>query len=344
MKIISFSQAKDQTHFAKLFSELPQTVRKDPYRVGLLPAEAWLGFLRHGIPVDSDFFLAEHEGKTLGRVGVSRSQNRPDAGYVGFFEVDLGADFESVGLALLTAAENWLKAKGARKIHGPVNLNTWFAYRFRLASPDPLSFAWEPINPPEYPELFEKSGFTVDMNYHSQGWEKPEAAEQLLKAMAPAFDKAKAAGFEFKLISGSEIKPEDMQQIYEISIHSFQDNYLYEPITFEMFQRLYYPLLKRGELILSTMISDAHGKNVAFMFSFLEKDSIVMKTTAVLPEARGKGLSNAVLYFMIQAAMARGIFKIIHPLIQSGNLSGEHGKKSTHDWRHEYVLYAKTIG
>ena len=153
------------------FAALPAKVRRDPYRTGLLPSEVWKGFVMMPTPFPKEFWIIEDSrGEVVGRIGASVSPTRKGEGAIGFFEVDLASgDSAKIADALLSQAESWLKSKGVSSAHGPMNFNTWFPYRFRVSEPKER-FTWEPENPPEYVEFWQKRGYTNLESYHSAGY------------------------------------------------------------------------------------------------------------------------------------------------------------------------------
>ncbi len=75
---------------------------------------------------EAAFFLAERDGKAAGRISAQIDQlvlehMGPGLGQWGLFE----ADSEEAARALLSAAEDWLRAKGMARAMGPFSLGIW---------------------------------------------------------------------------------------------------------------------------------------------------------------------------------------------------------------------------
>ncbi|HUI78639.1 MAG TPA: hypothetical protein VLY24_12000, partial [Bryobacteraceae bacterium] len=75
---------------------------------------------------EAEFFLARQAGRAVGRIAaiVDRNHNRfhnEEAGFFGFFEC---IDDGKVAEALLARAREWVSARGARCLRGPVNPST----------------------------------------------------------------------------------------------------------------------------------------------------------------------------------------------------------------------------
>ena len=80
-------------------------------------------WFEHG---EAAFFLAERDGKTVGRISAQIDQlvlqhMGAGLGQWGMFE----AEDEAVAQALLAAAEEWLRAKGMTRSMGPFSLGIW---------------------------------------------------------------------------------------------------------------------------------------------------------------------------------------------------------------------------
>jgi len=350
----SVSRTSGEADFIDRFARVPGEVRRDPYRVGLLPESAWRGFLSQPTPFAREFWLVREAGgddaRAINRIGASLSAVHAGAGAIGFFELDVEHPrAEEDGRKLLETACGWLKARGASVAHGPMNYNTWFPYRFRLESlencehEDPssgLQFAWEPVNPPRYVEIFLKSGFSHLEDYHSQGHAGLDA---FAAATRPAYERALTKGYSFRPFDASRAMDVDVPALYEISMAGFKDNFLFEPIPFEAFRGLYVPIVTKMDLSLSHMALDERGKAVAFFFCFEDQGYVVYKSVAVAPSARGQGLSNAVAYLAAEAGLKRGLTKMITALVKIGAQSESYAKKVRLLWEHRYVLLTKAL-
>lgn len=359
LRITSFSEAAEASKaadFVDRFARVPGEVRRDPYRVGLLPENVWRNFLLQPTPFAREFWLACDDerdagriasraaSRVIGRIGASLSAVHAGAGAIGFFELDVEHPrAEEAGLKLLNVACDWLKARQARVAHGPMNYNTWFPYRFRLESeerPSGLQFAWEPVNPPRSVEIFLKSGFSRLEEYHSQGHAGLDA---FAAATRPAYERALAKGYSFRSFDASRALEVDVPALYEISMVGFKDNFLFEPIPFEAFRDLYVPIVTKMDLSLSHMAFDERGKAVAFFFCFEDQGYVVYKSVAVDPVARGQGLSNAVAHLAAEVGLKRGLTKMITALVKIGAQSESYARKVRLLWEHKYVLLTKDL-
>jgi GNAT superfamily N-acetyltransferase len=340
--VLCRSDAPDRVAFDQAFAALPERVREDPWRVGLLPAQVWRGFLDMPAPFPAEFWLA---ADGAGRVGASVSQVHAGSGYVGFYELDLRRpDWARVSRALLDAATAWLSTQGVVKAFGPVCFNTWFPYRFRTDD-HPERFAWEPVNPLEYPASFEANGFGVDTAYKS---EANASLEEVARATESAHERALAAGYTFRPLDPARLVEQEIPLLHEISTQAFAgEAYLLEPISLEAFQGLYVPIASKADLSMACFALDPAGAPVGFFFGFPDRSEreayVVGKSTAVLPRARGNGLSNAMWHLATRRGVDLGIERAIIGMVRVGAQSESYAKKGALLWRHDYALYGKDL-
>src|SRR3954465_13009229 len=132
MRLTSRTQAGGSREFVEKFSSAQEQLRKDPYRIGLLPAPVAAQVFAMPFPFPTEFWIAEDAaGKLLGRIGANLSPVHAGKGYIGFFEA---AD-ERTAQALIEAALSWFAGR-ADEVFGPLNINTWLQYRFRVNQDD----------------------------------------------------------------------------------------------------------------------------------------------------------------------------------------------------------------
>jgi hypothetical protein len=325
--------------FAMDFDRVAQELRKDPYRVGLLPLGMGAAFVTQPTPFAKEFWIVRDSGgKALGRIGASVSAIDKSTGAIGFFEV--AVDHPQVAKQLLQAAEAWLKSKGVLVAHGPVNFNTWFSYRFRTGQQDDLRFSWEPVNPSEYVTFWMQNGYTELEVYKSQGH---DGLKQFAEVTRPAYEKALKLGCTFRPFDSKKVMEVEVPVLYDISMDGFRDNFLFEPIPFEAFQALYVPVAGKLDLGLAHMAMDVRGQPVGFFFCYQDNEYLVYKSVAVKHAGRGMGVSNALAYLAAQEGLKRGLSRLITALVKSGAQSESYGKKAALLWEHGYGLYKKAL-
>lgn len=341
MNIYSRSTFNSKSDFDQDFSNLPEKCRERDFRTGLLPAQVWNQFLNLNFPAPLEFWIVKDGDTVVGRVGANVSLLKKTSGAIGFFEVDTNHPQASAAAALLlSTAQKWLISLGVTEAIGPMNLNTWFAYRFRVKPKDPMSFQWEPVNPPEFPKYFESAGFSAIENYKTHGLQGIDAYIQKTK---PTYDTALSKGFSFRPFDGNHLLDREVPHLYTISMIGFKNNFLFEPIDGTSFKQLYVPIANKLDVSFSFFALNPEGKEVGYLFAFVDQGYIVFKSSTVLPEARGLGLSNALMYLSAEKAKAAGVSKMITALVKSGNQSESYAKKAEVLWEHKYILYRKDL-
>ena len=345
MKIFQQTTTRDAADFVNRFCGLPDTVRRDPYRLGMLPASIERCFLTMACAGPKAFWIAEENGVTLGRIGANVSGRDGGTGFIGFLEFDADAPGGRVAASeLINVARSFLHRHGVQRIVAPVQINTWFPYRYRLSEEDGRFFAWEPVHPPAYREAFEEAGFSIDTIYHSAAYGR---LDRLLDMMMPAYATAVAAGYRFRPFDRLNWPGAEVPLLHRISRQAFADNHLYEPISLDVFRNLYVDIAdKRCQH--SRVVLTAEGEAVGFLFGFLDRhrpddDSpeecyFVIKSLAVLERERGRGLSNALVYAAMQEAAKAGARYGVSALVRTGIRSESIEKKGELFWRHRYGL------
>ncbi|MES1172335.1 MAG: GNAT family N-acetyltransferase [Bacteroidota bacterium] len=354
VRIVERSESDDAAAFVAQFAAAPALLRHPPHAGALAPAQSWRSLIDLPTGAARAFWLAQREGTVLGRVGACLSPHYPGAGYVGFFEVDTGdAEAEITAARLLDQACRWLRAQGARLAYGPLDLATWFNYRFRVPAVgadanenDEPPFWWEPENPPEYTRWFTSQGFSEAQRFHSHGFsgDPPGVAEMIVAFTGMARDGLREKGFSFRPIDPARLGDE-LPILHRISMESFSDNLLFEPISLAVFEGLYRATADRVDYGLSQFVVDPQGHEAGFVFGFVDRGYAVVKSIAVLPAFRGLHLSTALLHLVLAGALARGVRRGISALVRAGSrsqfLEGKH--QMVRGWRHEYALFQKTL-
>lgn len=333
------------SEFDPVFCSIPAKLRKDPFRVGLLPEAMEAAFLKMPVPFPTEFWWVESKGQLVGRAGVSLSPNRLEGrsyAALGFFEADVSSERAGeTGKLLIEAAAQWAREKNADQLIGPMNFNTWFPYRFRTDTGAEIApFSWEPVNPPEYVGLFQENGFDELARYHTRS---VDGLEGLVHALAPSAERARLAGYSLRWLDRDHVLDREVPILYRLSMAGFRDNFLFEPIPLEIFRQLYVPLASgKVDLSLCRFLLDPQGQEIGFITAFMERDaSLVLKSMTVLPEHRGKGLSNALFHSSIEAGLARGARHCVSALVKEGIGSESLAKKSEVLWEHRYALFRR---
>ncbi len=331
----------DVAAFDSAFAAVSALVRRDPYRVGILPPELERRLLSLPRPFPAEFWIAERDGRPLGRIGANVSPVHRNAGFVGFYEVDLEApDAPAVASAMLAAALAWIGGQTRATAYGPLTFNTWLPYRFRIDH-DPERFAWEPGQPPEYVEQFRAAGFATDMGYRS---EAVAGLDAFVDSTAADARKAAALGYSIRGVDRAGFLS---AELHALTLEAFTDAYLIEPIPLAVFEQLNLPIAERYGFEHARLAVDGAGKLAGYFFAFEDRSGerpyLVWKTIALRRDARGVGLSNALMHEVAKGALAKGLRHAIAALFRDGVQSASYSRKCPLLWRHEYALFRKDL-
>ncbi len=320
-------------NFVADFSKLPAELRDGRDTKGLVPIEIGEQFVTMPKPMPCEFWTLR-TASGAGRIAASCSLTENQRGYIGFFEASDGAVAET----LIQLALDWLRQQNRTEIHAPVNFNTWFSYRFlhpaHLAE-DQNWFSWEPIHPLSYNAYFKSHGFRTSALYHTAAYTDLPTMSAVLKK---DFLRSQANGYRFRPFDEKNLLAKEVSILHEISHRSFGDNFLFEPISLPLFQQLYVPMAQKKPVLCSFFACDSEHLEVGFFFGFIDQDHLILKSTAVTPEHRGQGLSNALVHLMLEFAIARGLTKAVSALVKSGLRSESYSKHAQPLWRREYEL------
>jgi GNAT superfamily N-acetyltransferase len=339
LRVTTFSETQSQQAFVDAFCEAAQRLRQDPYRVGLMPADADALFLMLPLPAPREFWLVERDGLTVGRIGASVSTTDPKRGTVGFFEVQ--PEDAAAASLLLSTAEAWLRNQGVQTVHGPVNINTWFPYRFRVGGTDNRNYSWEPVNPPSYPLFFEAAGFVQDQRYHS---ELMKDLNGIVRGFEKGYRKSLDAGYTYRPVDTGTGVEDEIPILYRISVDGFAENYLFDPIPESVFRMLYVAQARKRQLMGCYFVQHPDHGEVGFAICFVdEAHQFVCKSLVVLAAHQSQGLSLGLLYKSFGAALQVGNRGAVGALLQTGNRSEAASRLSSLGWQHEYALYRKSI-
>lgn len=265
----------------------------------------------------------EVDGKRIGTIG------------------DLEVNNTNLGIELLNKCEEILKEKGCKLIVGPMNGNTWKKYRTLTYTTDEPKFVLENVNPIEHNEIFIKSNFEKMYTYTSTKGKIDDYIKSKYE------DKLETKAKEQNIV----IRPfnkanyiEDLKKIYKVARTSFYKNPFYTPISEEEFLAQYIPYISifDEDLIL---IGEKEGNPVGFIFALpnYDKETIVVKTGAVLTEYQKIALGNTLLSELHDKAKEKGYVNWIFAFMYQNNTSQKSAKRHNTRLIREYALYAKNI-
>jgi ribosomal protein S18 acetylase RimI-like enzyme len=352
VQIQARSEANAKHLFDDAFCKVPDQVRTGIFRANLPDLSHWKRMLELGLSsrFGAEFYLARFGDRVVGRIGCNISPSNPELGYIGFFEVDLSNPQLAADLAqlLISTAINRLRSNGVKDILGPVDISTWLNYRFFTEShPSNASrfFSWEPVNPLEYPRFFSAAGFREIDSFRTQGY-PTDSADELLMATMPGkalYDRALAAGFCFETLDPLRSSEDQVRLLYGLTSQGFSGHRFWEPISFEAFNSIYAAGFRRYKESLCYLARTPSNEPAGYVFAFPDEDAMVLKTIAVLPEYRRRGIAVALIYMLAVETHRRGIRHGVIALVRAGSMSERLEDHMASvlggTWTHHYRLY-----
>ncbi|MDR0433785.1 MAG: GNAT family N-acetyltransferase [Gracilibacteraceae bacterium] len=261
----------------------------------------------------------------------------PDHGAIGHFE----AEDKSAARDLLQEACALLAARGCKAALAPMNGNTWRSYRYATGGMEenarPL-FLLEPPAALGRERLLERAGFTPAHYYASY-------LETLGDCPDPAARLA-AAGFAARTLDIARLEAE-LRLVYDLAALAFRENPFYTELPRESFVRQY---LSYREMIAPELVFLAFAGDRLAGFLFCLPDhlappaypaTLLIKTLAVSPAYRGRGLGGALMALARRRAFALGYAQAIEALVYRGNASERFCQNA--DLLREYTLYRKVL-
>ena len=286
--------------------------------------------------VEKELFIFEGENGDLGRILLTKSAENPGVCFFGM--VDYRQAEKNVSKELYKAILNKAKEWEAKKVIGPVNINTWFGNRFKSSGFN-NQYGWEPNNPEAYINDAMDFGFEVDHSYSSKFFDAMELQAERSKM---GYEMAIKEGYSFR--SPDLNSEDDISRLYELNTTSFKNNYLYEPITLDQYKATYIQALKGSDLSLSFFILDKNLVPRGYVYNFLEGDCLIIKSILVEQSYQGGLLSSALIHEAARKSLERGIQKGAGVLIREGNISSKFYEKIGEPYQvHEYKMLQKEL-
>ena len=270
---------------------------------------------------------------------VPNSQGE-SVGYIG--HMVLGPDASD----FLAAAHQWLKAKGAKVVRGPVVRHTWYPFR---AVTDGFArwprLTGEPWNEPRLPAQLEAAGYGVHRRYLTTYTNQVMQVEQS-EAKLRTFQES---GFALRTLDPSNLAA-DLVAIHQLIHESFKppQNTMFVPIDLEEF------------LLVLGVTPDARsespidpfwvrlcvapdGTTAGFIFMTREGDLASVKTLCVSPRFGGLGLGGALVALGHRIARSAGVSWVAHTLMSDTGPSMSITAAGGHEVLRRYALYERAL-
>ncbi len=236
IEVVPVRERRDLSRFLNLPYSL---YRRDPYWVPQLRLAQKELFNRDHHPfyrhADTEFFLAVQAGRVVGRVAAILDRNynafhKEEAGAFGFFE---SVDDERVSGALLGAACDWLKKRGAKVVRGPLNPSTNYECALLIDGFDSSPFVMMPYNPPYYATLIERAGFRKAKDLYA--WFVTTELLNSPRVESIADRAVAAAKMRIRPIRSGKAFWEDVERVWEVYNAAWERNWGFVPATRDEF-------------------------------------------------------------------------------------------------------------
>ncbi len=239
------------------------------------------------------------------------------------------------GTALIREAMQRAAAVGAEAMLGPMDGDTWHAYRVVVDGDDTPPFLMEPISGRHDRQAFTDAGFTEVSRYVS--------ARAALADIVLGEPRA-VEGIAIDHWRGDD--PEALfAEVHALSVAAFAGNPFYRLIALDEFLALYRPVLPHlvPELIL--FAHEANGALAGFVFGIPDfargpaTDTVIFKTYA----ATRRGVGHAMSQRFHANAMELGYRNVIHALMHESNVSLMRSGQHEADVFRRYALLGRRL-
>jgi hypothetical protein len=183
-------------------------------------------FFEHGEGV---IFTAHKNGRCVGRITaqVDREHlgvHKDETGFFGFFDT---TDDEEVARALLQRAESWLRAKGMKRVRGPMSLSVNEEVGCLVEGFEHPPFVLMPHHRPYQGSLIEKAGYAKEKDVFAWRYEVGEMNARTRKAHD---DIAKMPEVRSREIDMGNLK-EEVSTALSIFNDAWSENWGFVPMT-----------------------------------------------------------------------------------------------------------------
>jgi len=296
--------------------------------------------------VDQHFAALDQQQRVRARCSIwwreTASVSESMTGAIGHY----AATDAQYGAAVLQHATRELKNRRCKIAVGPLDGNTWRAYRFITERGSARPFFLEPDNPEEWPLHFENSGFSAIAHYVSEI--NPDMANRQPK-LGSLREKFAALGVHIGPLDVHS-PVDDMAGIHRVVCESFRDAFMYTTLDIDSYCNLYEPMLGRVDPRLM-LVAKHDDEVVGFILAppdYLQQsyqetmDAIVLKTIAVLPREEYRGLGRVLIVDLLENAIDMGFSTAISALMHTENRSQQISSDCAGPMR-GYTLFAREL-
>ena len=287
-------------------------------------------FYKHA---DAEFFLAERDGKVVGRIAaiVNHNHNREHSENIGFFGFFETIDDQEVANALFDTVRSWLRPRGVTAVRGPASPSVNDEYGMLVEGFDRSPVILMAYNPPYYPKLTEAYGFTKAKDLYSWHLHQDKVFTDKFVRVSEAAKQRQ--GVVFRSLNMKDFDNE-VQKVHEIYSRGWMRNWGEVPLTDDEFAYMAKDLKAIVDPTL-VVIAEVKGKAVGFGLSLPDYNVLLKKNRrgwlipavirlalfkkridnsriiilGVIPEYLNSGIGGVLFYETARRITGRGIPK-----------------------------------
>jgi hypothetical protein len=229
-------------------------------------------FYKHAV---AEFFLAERDGKVVGRIGAIINDNHnkehnENVGFFGFFEC---IQEQEVANALFDEAKAWLKARGVTAMRGPASPSVNDDYGLLIEGFNHPPSVMMTYNPPYYQIFIEKYGFTKAMDLYAYYIHKDKVFNDKFRRVADVINRRES--LKIRSLDMSRFD-EEVKLIRDLYDRGWSRNWGEVPMTLEEFEHVAKDLkaVVNPELVI---VVESKGKPVGFGMTVPDLNQVLIK-------------------------------------------------------------------
>ena len=256
----------------RAFIQLPYDLyRDDPNWIAPLRSEQWAQFNPQKNPMldhcETELFLLKDEGKVVGRCSafIDRLAVEHWGKPIGLFGSFECIEDEKAAHTLLSAAKDWLVARGMKAMRGPWSFASQ-EWGLELEGSERPPVILAPHNPPYYADYFDSFGLSkaIDLVAYladmAGGYTFPERYLTLTGRIQERY------GISVRPVDLSRLE-EEVMTIVELSNRSISDNWGYYPVTMDEARAMARDLKQIVNPAALLLAEDRDGNPIGFALS-----------------------------------------------------------------------------
>jgi hypothetical protein len=308
-------------------------------RVEVLQAQSLIAFVQHEAYKNFPFSLLPFQSPDL---HIQIYEQETIVAYASIFVKKncfghFFAKDERASVALIDTIEQSAKEQGMFKIMGPMDSSTWFSYRLVTMSNTTAPFLLEPQNELYLSTQFERCGYQKITNYLSTISSLEEAYDVRSQKVKKRLE---SSGVRVRNIDFKHFE-EDLESLYSLSLSAFKSSAFFEPIEKETFMMMYSALKQVTLPDLCQLLVD-QDEVVGFMFAYIDKNRLILKSTAIKPMRKYQGSVIVLIEKILDYAKTIGCKEVIYALMQDDNKTSVPVNRKAKVFR-RYALYGKGL-